>query len=114
MTDRQLIAEYILQKIKQGDFVEIVQVDKRIIRGYVIDKDVFRNDLATKQNDLKVILYGEYLRLKKQITIRVPNKNAGKPIEIISGFLALNNMLDTSSTIHLSAEEILSIKKIKE
>lgn len=114
MTERQLIGEYILQKIKQNDLVEIVQTDKRIIRGYVRDEDVFRNDVTTKQNDLKAVLYGEHLRLKKQITIRIPNENAGKPIEIIGGFFALNNMLDTSSTIHLGAEEISSIKKIED
>lgn len=41
MTDREIIAEFILQSIKQGDLVKILLKADRVVTGYVMDKDVF-------------------------------------------------------------------------
>jgi hypothetical protein len=67
MTERQIVAEYILQQIKTNDLVEIEMSDKIKIKGYVLDTDVFRGKPLA--HELKEVLHGLPGDHKTKITI---------------------------------------------
>jgi|JI6StandDraft_1071083.scaffolds.fasta_scaffold1356535_1 hypothetical protein len=73
MTDRQLIAEFILLNIKPNNIVEIKLSDSdQILRGYILDKDVFRSDWTDAKLEMKNKLYPHLkIKLPKRITFQL-------------------------------------------
>ena len=109
MTARELIGEFLLQGIKDNDLVEIDMGNKKIIKGYVVEKFVYNPDLLT--DELKKDLYG----------IRSGNKNKLKIFQIeteseteqnLKGSMMINFGLAPKFPIDIYPEQIVSIKKI--
>lgn len=110
MTDRQLIAEFILQQIKANDLVEIVLIDQKIIRGYVLDKDVFKN--KSLDTHLKEKLY-PYLSSdhRSRITLQ-PLEEKDEMIEKLKISALINFNLLPKPPKEIYTDQIISIKKI--
>jgi hypothetical protein len=113
MSIREVIAEFILQGIKQGDLVEFKCTQHRVIRGYVLDKDVFKHNFQDDIKKLRAKLYGYNEEIEKVITVKLEIKKIKPdPTSIMDSFLFTSQNYTPPINIH--PEDIISIQKQSE
>jgi hypothetical protein len=112
MTDREIIAEFILQSIKEGDLVKIFLKADRVVTGYVMDKDVFTVNFNESLRDaITRYTTGSNPVRKSKITIEELKQTNDLQEEIKAGmFLNFNLLRNPTSTFLV--EDVAAIKKV--
>lgn len=114
MTNREIIAEYILQGIKQGSLVTIYLKGTEVVNGYILDADVFTVNPAEELRDaITRHTTGSSAVRKSNITIdelKLPNEKE----EQVKDALYLNFSLLPKPKRTIRVEDIAAIKKIEE
>lgn len=115
MTTNQLIAEFILQKIKPNDKVELILQKKDVITGYVLDRDVFVYDQFDDRMQIHAKAFGYKHNHRTYITL-APIENSEQPREIpITGGsdgLSLNIGYLPKPFRRIQVAQICSIRKL--
>lgn len=115
MTDRQLIAEYILQGIKYFSMVEIkFSTNNQVIKGYILDRDVFRQSQLEFENELRGILYPHLKEeVPQKVTIQILKEKSILENKILENFPLNLNLLPPEVRI-INPKDIIYIKKLED